>query len=64
VHERDSHVHMLLVSPHGLLPLPRAWYFNMKELTCAYFYLCDFNICDPLVMILYGDMIIFVGCLR
>jgi hypothetical protein len=31
-------------------------------LTCVDFYLCDFDRCDPLVLILYGDVIIFIGC--
>jgi hypothetical protein len=58
VHERDSHVHRLLIALHGLLPIPQAWYFKM-DVTCANFYLCDFDRCDSLVLVLYGDMIIF-----
>jgi hypothetical protein len=42
VHERDSHVDKLLITLHRLLPIPRAWYFKIKELTCVDFYLCDF----------------------
>jgi hypothetical protein len=47
-----------------LLPVPKAWYFRINELTCVDFYLCDFDRCDSLVLILYGDMIIFVVCPR
>jgi hypothetical protein len=64
VHERDSHVDRLLMALHGLLPIPQDLYSRIKELTCANFYLCDFDRCDPLVLILYGDMIIFIGCPR
>jgi hypothetical protein len=28
---------------------------------CADFYLCDFDRSDPLVLVLYGDVIIFAG---
>jgi hypothetical protein len=62
VHERNSHAHRLLIALHRLLPLPRAWSFKIKELTYANFYLCDFDRCDPLVLILYGDAIIFTVC--
>jgi hypothetical protein len=31
---------------------------------CAIIYLCDFNISNPLVLVLYGDVIIFVVCLE
>ena len=33
----------------------------INELTCAYFYLCGIDRCDPLVLVLYGDVIIFKG---
>jgi hypothetical protein len=56
VHERDYHVDRLLMTLHGLFPIPRAWYSGIKELTHTYFYLCDFNRCDRLVLILYGDV--------
>jgi hypothetical protein len=64
MHERDPHVHRLLISLHGLLPIRGAWYFRINELTCADFYICDFDRCDSLVLVLYVDMIIFVGCLE
>jgi hypothetical protein len=64
VHKRDSHVDRLLMAFHGLLPIPRAWYSKIKELTCADFYLCDFDRRDPLVLILHEDIVIFVGCPR
>jgi hypothetical protein len=38
--------------------------FQDQELTCADLYLCDFDRCDPLVLILYGDVIIFARCLE
>jgi hypothetical protein len=47
---------------HRLLPIPQALYSRIEELTCVDFYLCDFDRCDPLVLILYGDVIIFIGC--
>jgi len=62
VHKRDSHVDNMLAALDGLLLIPQAWYFRNDELTCANFSLWDFDRCDPLVLILYGDMIIFTGC--
>ncbi len=53
MHERDSHVHGLLIALHELLLLPRAWYFRMDGI-CAGIYLCDFDRFDPLVLVLYG----------
>jgi hypothetical protein len=44
-------------------PIPRDWYFKI-DVTCVYFYLCDFDRCDPLVLALYGDVIIFARCPR
>jgi hypothetical protein len=61
VHERDSHVHKLLVALHGMLPILQVWYFKIDELTCTNFYLCDFDRYNPLVFLLYGDVIIFAG---
>ena len=58
VHERDSHVHRLLVL-YGLFPITQDWYSKIKELTFAYFYLYDFDGCDTLVLILYRDVINF-----
>jgi len=54
---RNSNVHRLLIAPHGLLPLPLAWYFKIEELTWENFYLCDSDICDPHVLVLYGEVI-------
>jgi hypothetical protein len=64
VHVKDSHDYMLTIALHELSPIPQAWYFKIDELTCADFYPCDFERCDPLVLVLYGDVIIFVGCLE
>jgi hypothetical protein len=57
-------VDRLLITLHGLLSIPQALYSKIKRLTCADFYICDFDRCDPLVLILYGDMFIFIGCSR
>jgi hypothetical protein len=40
----------------GLLHRPD---FKINELICAYFYLCDFDRSNPLVLFLYRDVIIF-----
>jgi len=50
---------MLLIVLHGLLPMPRDLYFSINELNSIDFYLCDFDICDPLVLLLYGDVFLF-----
>jgi len=47
---------------HRLLPIPRALYFRNEELTCVDFYHCDFDGSNTLVLIMYGDVIIFAGC--
>jgi hypothetical protein len=60
-HERDFHVHGLLVALDGLLHIPRAWCFMIDELTWSNSYLCDFDRYDTLVLVLYGDVIIFAG---
>jgi hypothetical protein len=64
MHERDSHVDRLLMELQKMIPIPRAWYSKIKELTCTYLYLFGFDRCDPLVLILYEDMIFSIGCLR
>jgi hypothetical protein len=62
VHERDSHVHALLIALHGLLPIPRALYFRIEELTCGNIYDCDFDKYDPHALVLCGYVIIFTRC--
>lgn len=48
---------------HGLLLVPQPWYFMMDEI-CAYVYLCGFDRSNPLILVLYGDVIVFVGFLE
>jgi hypothetical protein len=60
VHENDSHVNRVLIALHGFLPILQDWYFRM-HVSCVDFYLCDFDRCDSLVLVLYGDVIIFIG---
>jgi hypothetical protein len=62
VHEKYSHDHRLLIALLRLLPTPQAWCFKINELTCANLCICDFDRCDPLVLLLYEDVIIFAGC--
>jgi hypothetical protein len=33
-------------------------------LACVEFYPCDLDTCDLHVLIMYGDMIVFIGCHR
>jgi hypothetical protein len=40
------------------LHVPRAWDFKMDGI-CAVVYLCDFDNSDPVVLFLYGNVIIF-----
>jgi len=49
---------------HRLLLIPRAWYSRIVELIFVDFNRCDFDRCDPLVVILYGDIVIFTRCPR
>jgi hypothetical protein len=58
MHDRESH-DKLLMALRRLLPIRRAWYSMIHELTYAYFYICNFNRYDTFVLILYGDVIIF-----
>jgi len=64
VHEKDSHVHRMMMILHGLLPIPRALYSKIEEMTCMELYLCDFNRCNTLVLILYGEVIFSTVCPR
>ena len=61
VHGRDTHDYKLLIAPRGLLHVSQAWYFNMNGV-CAVVYHCDFDRSNLLVFVLYGDVVIFVGC--
>jgi hypothetical protein len=54
----------MMMTLHGLLPIPQALYSKIEELTCMDLYLCDFDRCDTLVLILYGDVIFSIGCPR
>lgn len=49
VHERDSHVHRMMMTLYGLLLIPRDLYSRIEELTCMNLYLCDFGRHDTLV---------------
>ena len=61
MHERDSLVDRLMVTLHRMLSKP-IFYSRTDELTYVNNYLCDFDRqCDPLALILYGDMIMFIG---
>jgi hypothetical protein len=64
VHERNSHVHKTMITLHGLLTIPQAFYSRIKELNCMDLYLCEFDRCDTLVLILYGDVIFSTRCLK
>jgi len=63
VHGLDTHVYNLLEVPCGFLFTLRAWFFRMDEI-CANFYLCGLDRFDPLVLVLYGDVIIFAGSIE
>jgi hypothetical protein len=43
VHERESHVHNIMMTLHGLFPIPRALYSKIEELTCMALYHCDYD---------------------
>ena len=64
MHETDSHDDRLMMALHRLLPLPRALCSKIEELTYVDLCLCDFDICDSLVLILHGDMAVFAGCAK
>jgi hypothetical protein len=59
VYEQDTHVYNSLEALYGMLFALQAWYFKINEMTCADFYLCDFDRSNPLALVLYGDVIIF-----
>jgi len=61
VHERDSHVHRMMMTLHGFFPIPRALYSNIEELNGMDIYLCHFDRCDTLVLILCGDALFSIG---
>jgi hypothetical protein len=61
VHGRDTHDCKLLKTLHGLLFVPRTWYFR-RDGICTIVYLFYFDRSSPLVSVLYGDVTIFVGC--
>jgi hypothetical protein len=45
-----------------LLLMPQSWHLNIVELNYAYFHHCESNRCDLHIFILYGDVIISIGC--
>jgi hypothetical protein len=34
VHERDSHVHMMMMNLHGFFSIPQSLYSKIEDLTC------------------------------
>jgi hypothetical protein len=46
-----------------LLLMSQSWNLKIDELKYAYFYLCESNRCDLHIFVLYGDVIISIGCL-
>jgi hypothetical protein len=64
VHERVSHVHRMMITLHELLPIPQAFHSRIEELTSMVLYICDFDKCDTLVLILYGDVVFSIKCPR
>jgi hypothetical protein len=60
VHGKYIYDHRLFTALHGFFLIPRAWYFKMDGI-CAVVHLCDFHRFDPLILVLYGNVIICVG---
>jgi hypothetical protein len=61
VHGKDMYSYRLLIALCGLFYIPQDLYYEINKLTYAYFSLCNFDGSGPLVLVLYEDVIIFVG---